>query len=81
MDDESFVNVVLDWRRQTWEKFYNEYKQSIQVPKFHFISAIHSLYYIEDIEKNVLNLIDCLEDGGILLIILTTGKNKGRVKK
>ena len=42
--------------------------------KFHFISAVHSLYYVDEPESAVSFLYDQLEDGGKLLIVMQDGK-------
>ena len=42
--------------------------------KFHFISAIHSLYYVDDPQMAVDYLYNLLEDGGKLLIVMQDGK-------
>ncbi|PIK45298.1 putative histamine N-methyltransferase A [Apostichopus japonicus] len=62
-------DVDFNWRQQTWDEYYKECKQVNQIKKFHFISAIHSLYYVEDLESTILDLINCLEEGGVLLMI------------
>ena len=61
--------VVCDWRQQTMD----EYQKAGNHTKFHFISAIHSLYYAEDIEQSLLHLYDLLELGGMLLVIARSG--------
>lgn len=66
-----FKGVEWDWRQQTWEEFYRDWQNegSSNAP-FHFISAVHSLYYTEDAEKVLVNMHELLEEGGILLVIV-----------
>ncbi|XP_071785356.1 histamine N-methyltransferase-like [Asterias amurensis] len=59
--------VKFDWRQQTLE----QYRDTDGVgTKFHFISAIHSLYDVEDIDSSLMYLYDLLEPGGILISML-----------
>ncbi|XP_041455690.1 histamine N-methyltransferase B-like [Lytechinus variegatus] len=52
----------------------DEYRAQVgdQPSKYHFISAIHSLYYAKDHKDTIRYLYDCLEEGGILLIIVVS---------
>ena len=54
----------------------DEYRaQECDQPRtFHFISAIHSLYYAQDHKDTIRYLYDCLEEGGILLAVLVSGE-------
>ncbi|XP_071785129.1 histamine N-methyltransferase-like [Asterias amurensis] len=60
--------VKFDWRQQTLE----QHRDSDGLgTKFHFISAIHSLYNVEDIDSSLMYLYDLLEPGGIMISILS----------
>ena len=63
--------VKFDWRQQTLE----QYRDTDGVgTKFHFISAIHSLYHVGDVESSLMYMYDLLEPGGKLLVIIMSGK-------
>ena len=65
------LGVKFDWRQQTLE----QYRDTDGVgTKFHFISAIHSLYHVEDVDSSLMYLYDLLEPGGIMISILLSGK-------
>ena len=42
--------------------------------KHHVISAIHSLYYMNDLENQLRCLLSSLEEGGFLFAVLESGK-------
>ena len=63
--------VSCDWRQQTIE----EYEQAGDLTKFHFISAVHSIYYVDDVEGSLMYLYNHLEPGGIMLVIIISGIN------
>ena len=63
--------VTWDWRQQTLE----EYEKAGDLTKFHFISAVHSLYYVDDLEGSLLYLYDRLLPDGMLLVILISGRS------
>ena len=64
--------VKFDLRQQTIE----QYEKAGDSTKFHFISAVHSVYYLNDVDKSLMFLYNRLEGGGlILLIILSGGSN------
>ncbi|XP_022080432.1 histamine N-methyltransferase-like isoform X2 [Acanthaster planci] len=58
------------WRQQTIE----QYQKEGDLTKFHFVSAIHTLYYVE--KSSLMYLYDCLEPGGVLLVVLES-ENSG----
>ncbi|XP_070553907.1 histamine N-methyltransferase-like [Ptychodera flava] len=61
--------VETEWREQTLEGFKNTVGYSVS---YHFISAIHSLYYVDDYRASLRYLYDMLEDGGVMLIIVVS---------
>ena len=65
--------VAWDWRRQTLEEYREHRKDISDASKFHLILAIHCLYYVDDLEQSILDMMSCLEDGGLLVIMLVTG--------
>ncbi|XP_071810616.1 histamine N-methyltransferase-like [Apostichopus japonicus] len=81
VDSKSFgSDVDFNWRQQTWQEYYKECQQPNKVKKFHFISAIHSLYYVEDPEATILDIVSCLDEGGILLLVLIS-ENGGVIRQ
>ena len=61
--------VSFDWRQQTIQ----QYEEAGDATKFHFISAIHSIYYVDDVDSSLMYLYDRLEPGGIMLVIIISG--------
>ncbi|XP_070560327.1 histamine N-methyltransferase-like [Ptychodera flava] len=59
--------VETEWREQTLEGFQNSVGSSVF---YHFISAIHSLYFTDDLRARLCYLYDLLEEGGVLLIVI-----------
>ncbi|XP_033626769.1 histamine N-methyltransferase-like [Asterias rubens] len=64
--------VKFDWRQQTLE----QYRDTDGVgTKFHFISTIHSMYHVEDVDSSLMYLYDLLEPGGKLLVIILSDQS------
>ena len=63
--------VSCDWRQQTIE----EYEKAGDLTQLHFISAVHSLYYVDDADSSLMHLYSRLEPGGIMLVIIISGIN------
>ena len=61
--------VSFDWRQQTTDQF----TEAGDATKFHFISAIHSIYYVDDVDSSLMYLYDRLEPGGTMLVITVSG--------
>ncbi|XP_072013514.1 histamine N-methyltransferase-like isoform X2 [Amphiura filiformis] len=61
--------ITYDWNTMTLDEFKAN-QESNPARKFHFISAVHSLYYPDDPQMAVSYLYDLLEDGGKLLIVM-----------
>uniref|UniRef100_UPI00358EE996 uncharacterized protein n=1 Tax=Myxine glutinosa TaxID=7769 RepID=UPI00358EE996 len=72
---DQFAGIDFDLRQETIDGYRKKQKEAGTQPKYHFISAIHSLYYVEDHTDSIGYLYDCLEEGGILLIIVISGRN------
>ncbi|XP_071507454.1 histamine N-methyltransferase-like [Diadema antillarum] len=66
---EGFAGIDFDLRQETLEVYRQKQSEMGVHPKYHFISAIHSLYYVDDLNDTIRYLHDCLEEGGILLVI------------
>ena len=62
-------DVSFDWRLQTLE----QYEKTGDLARFHFISAVHSVYYLSDLESSLAYLYDRLEPGGVMVITLISG--------
>ncbi|XP_038066471.1 histamine N-methyltransferase-like [Patiria miniata] len=61
--------LYYEWRQQTIQ----QYEKAGDSAKFHFISAIHSIYYVD--ESSLMYLYDRLEPGGIMLVVLRSDKS------
>ncbi|XP_071942841.1 histamine N-methyltransferase A-like [Antedon mediterranea] len=62
--------VSFEWRQQTLQQFRQE-NQNQPVKKYHFIMAIHALYFFEDLPDVLKYLISILEDGGMILAMIS----------
>ena len=66
-----FTGIDYEWYNQTFQ----EYMKSTGTKKsYHFISVIHAMYFLGDVTEAVGNLNQLLELGGMMMIILNTGK-------
>ena len=63
--------VKFDWQNCTIEEYMDTQGN---MRKYHFISAIHSIYYMKDLKNTLDYLYDILEPGGILLVEVATGR-------
>ena len=63
--------VKFDWHNCTIEEYMDT---QVNMRKYHFISAIHSIYYMKDPKNTLEYLYDILEPGGILLVEVATGR-------
>ncbi|XP_033106312.1 uncharacterized protein LOC117108406 [Anneissia japonica] len=60
--------ITHHWRRQT----LNQYRDDVGTSnKFDVIFAVNSLYYVDDVEDSLRYLNDILENGGIMVVIMT----------
>ncbi|XP_072024605.1 histamine N-methyltransferase-like [Amphiura filiformis] len=71
----SLSGVVFDWRQQKYADYHQDCQQAGEVTKFHFIHAIHSLYHVPNVDETLGALYDRMEDGGVLLVIITSEKS------
>ena len=72
VDRNPLPGITFDWKNQIFEKYTISRQNSFE-SKYHFISAIHSIYYINNLEEALRNLYDMLAPGGILLIAVISG--------
>ena len=73
----SFEKVNFHWNLETLQKFRDRRENEENKTKFHFIGALNSLYYVDDLGSWLDYLYDeALEDGGILMVILTSGRRE-----
>ncbi|XP_038075164.1 histamine N-methyltransferase-like [Patiria miniata] len=63
--------VECDFRQQTLE----QYQKAGDATKFHFISAVHCMYYLDDYDSSLEYLYNCLIPGGAILVILKSENN------
>ncbi|XP_072045591.1 histamine N-methyltransferase-like [Amphiura filiformis] len=68
---QSLSGVVFDWRQQKYEDYQRDCQQA-DVTKFNFIHVIHSLYRMSDLDAVLESLWERLDNGGVLLIIITS---------
>ena len=70
-----FNDVDFTWEHRTFDS-YRVRAQAVSdtAPKFDFINAFDSLYYVDDLEVAMEYLYKHLAPGGMLLIRLISGK-------
>ena len=78
-EGDELVDVEFAWRNTKYDDFCRGIEDA--EAKFDFISLVHSAYYMEDLTSSLYKLVDSLNEGGALLIITNTGKNKQTNKK
>ncbi|XP_033118404.1 histamine N-methyltransferase A-like, partial [Anneissia japonica] len=67
------IGVTYNWKQQTLGEYRDEFGIT---NKYDVIFAINCFYYFEDYEGSLMYLREILEEGGILIVILATGKAK-----
>ncbi|XP_063954980.1 histamine N-methyltransferase-like [Lytechinus pictus] len=78
LTEDAVKDIQFDWKEQTMQTFQKdreEQKGGKQPNNFHFISAVHSLYYASDMEDTIRFFYDLLDDGGVLMIAVTTDQS------
>ncbi|XP_072022613.1 histamine N-methyltransferase A-like [Amphiura filiformis] len=66
---EHATNITFDWENHTLEGFVEKHHKNNH--KYHFISAINSMYYVKDLNEALQSLYDMLVPGGILQVAIT----------
>ena len=61
--------VNFEWRHQTIE----QYEKAGDSTKFHFIIAMHVLYYLDNLEDSLVYLFSILEPGGVIMVVIVSG--------
>ena len=70
---QQLTQVSCHWYQQGMDEFM-ESSAGLQDQKFHFISAMHSLYYVKSQAAAVDYLHEKLEEGGLLVIMMQDGE-------
>ena len=72
---EALKGVTFDWKQQTSDEYLDDIEEgTTKTRKFHLITAIHVIYYTADLRNTLLKLHGLLEEGGVLFIIVGSGK-------
>ncbi len=66
-----FTGITFEWHQQTFQEFMRS--KSVG-KKYHFISVVQTFYYLGDVEEAVQNLYDLLLPGGMMYVVLESGK-------
>ncbi len=72
-NEKELEGVEYEWRQQSLEEYGQTCQYFGEGPKYHFISLIHSIYYVNELESALKLLHGMLEPGGALLITIVTG--------
>ena len=71
-ESEMMRGIDFEWRQETLEGFQKS--QNGVEDKFHFIVSVSSIYYIDDKERYIQYMYDILEDDGVLMITIMSGR-------
>ncbi|XP_041477527.1 histamine N-methyltransferase-like [Lytechinus variegatus] len=66
----AFKGIEFDLRQLSIDKYRTNGED--HPPKYHFINAVQSLYYVDDVKDTVRYLYDHLEKGGVMLITIVS---------
>ena len=72
MTTKELKDVQFSWAKEKLDDFRSGPHGG---QKHHVISTIHSLYYMSDLEDSLNYLLSALEEGGILIVCLVSGKS------
>ncbi|XP_072047090.1 histamine N-methyltransferase B-like [Amphiura filiformis] len=64
------TRIEYSWHNQTFHQFVTSMKAG---QKYHFITIIHAIYFVGEVEDSVRKLYELLEPGGIIFLIAITG--------
>ena len=64
------IGIQHRWQNNTLQEFL---KSKPPGEKYHFISVIHVIYFVGDIEGSIVNLYNMLEVGGIIFVVALSG--------
>ncbi|XP_072050021.1 histamine N-methyltransferase-like [Amphiura filiformis] len=66
-----FTGIEFEWHNQTFQDYVQLYGVR---KKYHFISMVHSIYYVgdSDLEETIRELYDILAPGGVILMVVMT---------
>nr|XP_054755091.1 histamine N-methyltransferase-like isoform X1 [Lytechinus pictus] len=70
-------SIEFEWYEGTFQGYKEKTLDSAD-GRFDFISAIHSLYYVENARETVKLLYDCLAPGGMMMIEMSDDKSSGQ---
>ena len=65
-------DVQFSWAKEKLDDFRSGPRGG---QKHHVISIIHTLYYMSDLEDSLNYLLSAVEEGGILIVCLVSGKS------
>ncbi|XP_072013922.1 histamine N-methyltransferase-like [Amphiura filiformis] len=71
-NEKDLEGIEYEWRQQSLEEYGQTCRYFEEGPKFHFISVVHSIYYVNELESALKLLHGMLEPGGALLITIVT---------
>ncbi|KAJ8040241.1 Histamine N-methyltransferase [Holothuria leucospilota] len=71
-------HVTSLWHKETFQQYWRRRQSIGATNKFHFISAVHSLYYADKDGKSLGYLIDLLEKDGVMFIVIQN-ENSGLI--
>ena len=74
-NDESVEDIGYEWHNKTFQEFIGA------TQKYHFISAIHSIYFLGGPEEAIKRMYSLLEQGGLILLLVTSGEALNKIKR
>ncbi|XP_071953741.1 histamine N-methyltransferase B-like [Antedon mediterranea] len=71
----NWSNVDYSWFHGTFQQFKENLENEENATKYHHISSLDSVYYLENPEDDILFMYNMLENGGMLMIMLDSDEN------
>ncbi|XP_072046730.1 histamine N-methyltransferase-like [Amphiura filiformis] len=62
------TEIEYKWRNQTFQEFVRSTETG---KKYHFITIVHAMYYVGEVEESVQTFHELLEPGGMIFMVLT----------
>ncbi|XP_072047036.1 histamine N-methyltransferase-like [Amphiura filiformis] len=72
------TGIEFKWHNQTFQEFERSMEPE---QKYQFITIVHSMYYVGEVEEKVQTFYELLEPGGIILMILKTDSGMALLAK
>ncbi|XP_072047093.1 histamine N-methyltransferase B-like [Amphiura filiformis] len=72
------TGIEYKWHNQTFQEFVTSIETG---HKYHFITIVHAIYFVGEVEETVRKLYEFLEPGGIIFLVALTDSGAGLLSK